>query len=100
MKILKIKLTKLKELPDALHKFNIEEGFTTTELVLKEAFVEPTVGFRFYLGVFSTSGVQEVLTKDTFRTYSSIYKWEILSEEDINVFVKEYQPKKKRKSKK
>ena len=93
MKILKIKLTKIKELPDAMYKLNIAEGFETTEVVLSDMFKEPTVGFRFNLGAFSTSPVQEILSNVTFKTFSSIYSWEILSEEEVDMVTV---PKKKK----
>lgn len=76
-----IKLIKLQELPDALHPNNIDIG-QTFEGTWVEA---PTIGERFELRPISdlpgkrgvtTSGVQEILPNNTFRTYSSIYKWE------------------------
>ena len=75
---MKVKLTKLEELKDALHPNNIEVGFETIRSVNKEDFEEPQVGRRFNLRGYSTSGVQEIIDKNTFRTYSSIYKWEIV----------------------
>lgn len=70
-----IKITKLKELPDALHPNNIQEGFEKVGIMLKE----PTIGERFYVGgSWSTSGVQEIIDSNTFKTYSSIYKWEVI----------------------
>lgn len=75
---MKIKLTKLSELKDALHPNNIETGFETVEDVYGDYFEAPQVGRRFNVGFFSTSGVQEILTENSFRTYNSIYRWEIL----------------------
>ena len=70
----KVKITKLEELKDALHPHNIAVGYEK-EGVFNE---EPVLGQRFYVGSFSTSGVQEILSPNTFRTYSSIYKWEYI----------------------
>jgi len=72
----KIKLTKLTELKDALHPNNIKEGFEIIREVEEEHFKEPQIDRRFNVGSFSTSGVQEIIDKNTFRTYSSIYRWE------------------------
>jgi hypothetical protein len=77
---IKIKLTKLSELPDALHPNNIEAGFETIQEVSKDNFEAPEVGRRFNIGYFSTSGVQEIINENTFRTYSSIYKWEVVED--------------------
>lgn len=75
---MKVKITKIKELEDALHPNNIQEGFTKTFEVNREYFEEPKLDSRFCLGLFSTSGVQEIINENTFKTYSSIYKWEII----------------------
>ena len=75
---IKVKVTKLKEADDPLHPNNIKEGFT------KEGYYyyKPVVGESFILydelGGWATSTVQEILSENTFRTYNSIYKWEIL----------------------
>ena len=73
---MKIKLTKLTELEDALHPNNIQEGYETIRDVEEKHFEEPQIGRRFNVGTFSTSGVQEIIDENTFRTYSSIYRWE------------------------
>jgi hypothetical protein len=76
---MKIKITKLKELPDALHPNNIAEGFEQTFDMDENYFRKPTVGERFWASMsWSTSGVQEIIDENTFRTYSSIYKYEII----------------------
>ena len=75
---MKVKLTKIKELPDALHPNNIEEGYETIRVVSEENFRPPTLGERFWVGFFSTSGVVEIIDEKTFKTYSSIYQWEIV----------------------
>ena len=71
---MKVKLTKLEELKDALHPFNIEVGYEK----IGNAENIPTLGERFWVGSFSTSGVQEIIDDNTFRTYSSIYRWEVI----------------------
>ncbi len=75
---MKVKLTKVEELSDALHPNNIPTGFEQTFSVNEKYFREPQLNERFNLGYFSTSGVQEIIDKNTFKTYSSIYKWEII----------------------
>lgn len=75
---MRIKLTKLKELENALHPNNIEVGYETIREVSKEFFKEPTIGERFNIGSFSTSGVVEIIDANTFVTYSSVYRWEII----------------------
>lgn len=79
---MKIRLKKLTELEDALHPNNIEEGYEHVSYIADEYFRPPTVDERFNTGqYFSTSGVQEILSENTFRTYSSIYEWEIVDED-------------------
>ena len=70
---MKIRITKLKELPDALHSFNIEEGFVT-----EGEFIEnPEIGECFWVGDdWRTSWVHEIIDEHTFRTCNSIYRWE------------------------
>jgi len=78
---MKIKLTKLKELEDALNPNNIPEGQVIIREISELMFEPPKVNKRFYIGEgWSTSGVQEITSENTFKTYSSIYKWEILEE--------------------
>lgn len=81
---MKIRLVKLKELEDALHPNNIPEGFDKTFEVNEAQFEPPHLDERFWVGSFSTSGVQEIISENTFRTYSSIYKWEIVEETPFN----------------
>jgi len=78
---MKIKIKKLKELPDARHPNNIDEGFERVALMPKEFFKEPTVGESFFVGYsWVTSTVVEIIDEKTFKTLSSIYEWEILEE--------------------
>jgi hypothetical protein len=87
----KIKLTKIKELPDAEYPNNIQEGETReghmtdlpkfgdrfTMAVYKKNGIKQTIG-----SWFSTSPVTEVVsnTKDeiVFKTLNSIYKVELI----------------------
>jgi len=60
---MKIKITKLEELPDALHPNNISVGFEKT-FENNGKINPPVVGERFYPGDngwWSTSGVQEII---------------------------------------
>ena len=86
-----VKLTKLEELPDALHPNNQPTG-----RIVFGAFVKkPTRGESFYLiGISTRSGqrgyitstVQEILNETTFKTYNSIYKLEFIKPEHIPGF--------------
>jgi len=80
-----VKLTKIEELLDALHPNNTPVG-----AVCYGVFTEvPVLGHRFrilpishnypFRGL-STSGVQEIIDDTTFKTWSSIYKWELFDE--------------------
>lgn len=76
---MKVRITKLEELTDALNPNNIAVGFEREVEVNEDYFKHPAVGERFYVGHnWSTSGVQEILSDNTFKTYSSVYKWEIV----------------------
>ena len=75
---MKIKLTKIKELEDALNPHNIEEGFEKTFEIPDDFFRIPTIGNRFWASTWWSSGVQEIIDNNTFKTYSSIYRWEII----------------------
>lgn len=44
---------------------------------------EPIVGKSFFISTYRTSLVQEILTKNTFRTLNSVYKWEIVNQETL-----------------
>lgn len=77
---MKVRLIKLSELEDALHPNNIEVGYETTREVDEKHFEKPKIGKRFNVGTFSTSGVQEIIDENTFRTYSSVYRWEIVAD--------------------
>jgi len=74
-----IEIIKLKELPDAKHPYNIEEGYERKGTMNKWHFNKPTVGDRFWIdGNWSTSAVQEIIDESTFKTYNSIYKYKII----------------------
>ncbi|MCG9971019.1 hypothetical protein [Christiangramia crocea] len=75
-----IKIKKLKEAESPLHPNNIEEGFEKIGQIPDNYFRYPTVGERFWISLsWSTSGVQEIIDENTFKTYNSIYHWEIIS---------------------
>ena len=71
-----IKLTKLKELPDAHDPHNIMEGHEVVG-----HFVDyPKVGEQFRVAFhWKTSIVQEIVDVDIFKTMNSLYKWEVVS---------------------
>lgn len=74
-----VKISKVAEIEDPLYPNLIKDGFTKTATVFKNKFKPPELHQRFWIGAFSTSAVQEILSDSTFRTYSRIYKWEIIS---------------------
>ena len=76
---MKVKITKIQELEDALHPNNISVGYERVFDVDKSSFKAPSLGSRFNVGAFSSSGVREIIDDNTFKTYSSIYKWEIIN---------------------
>lgn len=75
---MKVRIKKLEELKNALHPNNIEVGYERIIDVHPDYFEEPKLDRRFNIGSFSTSGVQEIIDEKTFRTYSSVYEWEVL----------------------
>ena len=80
---MKIKLSKLSELPNALHPNNIAVDYENIfNLKSDLLFVEPKVGEAFLLfdsdRYFRTSVVEEIIDENTFRTMNSIYRWEKL----------------------
>ena len=75
---MKVRIVKLKELENALHPNNIAVGFDKTYEVNEDYFESPQLGRRFNIGSFSTSGVLEIIAQNTFKTWSSIYKWEVI----------------------
>ena len=77
---MKVRIQKLEELPDATFPNNIEVGFDVVRETPDKYFTMPTVGERFTVGFFSSSGVREIISEDTFRTYNSIYKWTIITD--------------------
>lgn len=79
MEMITVRLEKLKELEDALHPNNISVGFVTIRTIQKDYFHPPRLNMRFRLGTFFTSEVQEIIDDHTFRTYNSVYKFEILN---------------------
>lgn len=82
---MRIKITKIKELEDALHPNNIVEG-SEREGEFSEA---PIVGECFWMQYekdvdswFRTSVVIEIIDENTFRTLNSIYRYEPINEKD------------------
>jgi len=75
--LIRIKLTKLKEVDDSTVPNNIEEGHIHEGYTYRKGFKEPTVGSAFYLLDFHTSVVTEIIDDNTFKTLNSIYKWEV-----------------------
>lgn len=80
-----VRLTKIGEVDKPLHPHNIMIGQVYEGTMEKE----PTLNERFNLNPISTrpgqrgistSGVLKILSEDTFETYSSVYKWEVIDE--------------------
>lgn len=80
-----VRLTKLKEAENPLHPNNIEEG----HVVEGELLQYPKVGGYFSLvhesRLWSTSQIQEIISDNIFRTFNSIYEWEIVKIEDDEI---------------
>lgn len=70
-----VRIEKLSELKNAINPNNIKEGYITEGSFIKP----PQIGERFWVGSFSTSPVQEIMDKNTFKTRNSIYRWSIIS---------------------
>ena len=76
-----VRVTKIKDLEDALHPNNIAEGFTKEG----EFISTPTLGEPLWVGLrWRTSPVKDILPDNTFKTYNSIYKWELVEPKEIN----------------
>jgi hypothetical protein len=67
---MKVKIIKIKELEDALHPNNIEEGYEKEGNLL----AEPKIGECVYVGSLRTSEVKEIIDENTFKTWNSIYR--------------------------
>ena len=81
------KIIKLSESENPIHPNNIPTG----DVHMGIFYSEPKIGERFNLGAlsfkekrrgFSTSAVQEIIDDSTFKTYNSIYKWELIEDEE------------------
>ena len=81
---MKVKITKLEELNNAVHPNNIPVGFEKIVEVNKWDWKKPKVGEHFILGGFYSSIVQEILENNTFKTFNSIYQYEILEKNTEN----------------
>ena len=72
-----IKVTKHRELEDARHPNNIEEG----AVIVGEFMRNPIVGQAFWVGNYwRTSVVTEIIGPKMFKTMNSIYIWEDIEE--------------------
>ena len=70
--MIRVRLEKLTELPNALHPHNIEVGFVKEGVLV----AVPKVGESFWLGLrWSTSVVTEIIDDRTFKTCNSVYRW-------------------------
>ena len=84
-----IKLTKHRELEDAVHPHNIEEGFE----IIGQYMHDPVVNASFWLKIpqqigngetmfsyWRTSVVTEIIGPKMFKTMNSVYIWEDIEE--------------------
>lgn len=84
-----IKLTKHRELEDAVHPHNIEEGFEIIGYYMHD----PVVGNSFWLAIphkvsdlltvnshWRTSTITEIIGPKMFKTMNSVYIWEDIEE--------------------
>lgn len=76
---MKIKIIKLSELENAITPNNIKVGYEKIYEINESEFIKPSIDHRFNIGTFSTSGVKEIIDDNTFKTYNSIYHWEIIN---------------------
>jgi hypothetical protein len=74
---MEILLEKIKELPDAKHPKNIDDGH-----IVKGSLLElPKVGNNFWVGhTWRTSTVEEIIDGHTFKTMNSIYRWKAINQ--------------------
>ena len=76
-------LKKIEEAENPVHPNNKKIGSVREG----EYISDPIAGKEFYIGhgfrSYKTSTVQEILSENTFRTYNSIYKWEIVEMPDF-----------------
>ncbi len=83
---MKIRLTKIRALSDnksstysdAIRTQHVWEGDAVMQKKIYST-LPPVVGKPFIISTYKTSLIQEVLSENTFRTYNSIYKFEILA---------------------
>lgn len=78
-----IRIKKIKECEDALHPHNIPVDEERTIVLFEDAEIPvPTIGERFdVIGPFrwfSTSAIREIIDEHTFKTYNSVYEWEVI----------------------
>jgi hypothetical protein len=74
-----VKVTKLRDCDDPFKANHIAPGYERTGILLEP----PKVGECFWVGSgWRTSVVQEIIDEKTFRTYNSIYTWEIIPPSD------------------
>ena len=83
---MKIKIKKLRELPDEMHPHNIEVGFEKTIDLGDRIIPKPNIGDRFptHFLTWSTSPVREIINENTFKTLNYIYHWEVVEEKKEN----------------
>ena len=72
-----IRIIKLRESDNPLYPGNVPEGLIREGACFPDI---PEVGKPFCVGAFITSTVQEIIDDNTFRTFNSIYRWEIISD--------------------
>ncbi len=78
---MKVRIVKIKELEDAEHPNNIEEGTEKVGRML----IKPVIGQCFYITYYpdhtrglETSKVTEIIDTNTFKTMNSIYRITLL----------------------
>lgn len=64
---------------------NVEVGWNFEFDIREQDFYPPKVGERFKPSTWwSTSGVKKIINSNTFQTHNSIYKWEMVSEYEVD----------------
>jgi hypothetical protein len=76
---MRIKITKLKELPNPVLPNNVPVGTEKVFDMPTERYNPPSIGRRFCAGLYwSTSPVQKILPGNKFETMNSLYHYEII----------------------
>lgn len=93
-----VKLTKIEEIPDAVHPNNRPVGEEHAGLYMQDpqiggpfviyegpTYYLPKQKLEIRLSFFVTSKVVEILSHNTFRTLNSVYQWNVMDLDETEV---------------